>query len=474
LLWRPEPYGILHDATIPVPRTSIATEVVGFLCIRGRAGLTSTQRQAQMRPQRPKILLSEGSSLSSREAITALGLAGHRVELVSSDRMCLGRFSRFVSHVHHAPASGDDQDGYLASVIETVKVRGIDVLMPVHEQAYLFSAARKKLPAALAVAVADFPAFEQVQSKATFSGLLTRLEVPQPVTEIVQSANEFCTERPYPFFVKAAFGTASTGVWRVGDAYKRDAVLHQLQQHDAFTDGLLVQAAVAGPLERTQAVFDHGRLVACHIYRQVIEGPSGGDVLKISINRAEVRGFVERIGEALTWHGALSFDYIQDDAIGSPRFFDANPRLVEPMNAWLSGVDLPGALLQVSLGENPPVQAEGREGVLTRLGLMGLLDAARQNGRRSDIIREIGLLVGNSGRYRGTIEELVPLRTDPWCAIPLAVVVAKLMRAPDAAARFAQTTVAAYSLSAAAIRRMHAWQAGDAASGSSSATSPTE
>ncbi len=34
-----------------------------------------------------------------------------------------------------------------------------------------------------------------------------------------------------------------------------------------------------------------------------------------------------------------------------PNFFDANPRLVEPMNAWLSGVDLPGALLQVSLGE---------------------------------------------------------------------------------------------------------------------------
>ena len=90
---------------------------------------------------------------------------------------------------------------------------------------------------------------------------------------------------------------------------------------------------------------------------------------------------VESIGQALQWHGALSFDYIRDDASATPYFIDANPRLVEPMNAWLSGVDLPGALLQVSLGESPPVQAEGREGVLTRLGLMGLLDAARQNAR---------------------------------------------------------------------------------------------
>ena len=74
-----------------------------------------------MTARQPKILLSEGSSLSSREAITALGLAGHRVELLSSDPLCLGRFSRFVSRVHRAPASGADPDGYLEAVIETVE-----------------------------------------------------------------------------------------------------------------------------------------------------------------------------------------------------------------------------------------------------------------------------------------------------------------------------------------------------------------
>ena len=74
-----------------------------------------------MTTQKPKILLSEGSSLSSREAITALGLGGHRVELVSSNPICLGRFSRFVTRVHQAPASGADPDGYLATVIEIAK-----------------------------------------------------------------------------------------------------------------------------------------------------------------------------------------------------------------------------------------------------------------------------------------------------------------------------------------------------------------
>jgi carbamoylphosphate synthase large subunit len=180
--------------------------------------------------QRPKILLSEGSSLSSREAITALGLAGHRVELVSAAPICLGRFSRFVSRVLRAPASGADPDGYLAAVLEVVKAGNIDALIPVHEQAYLFAAARKRLPLGLGIALADFEVFEQVQSKASLADLLTRLKVPQPKTDVVRSADEFAAERPYPFFVKAAFGTASVGVWRIGDARRRDALLQQVEQ----------------------------------------------------------------------------------------------------------------------------------------------------------------------------------------------------------------------------------------------------
>jgi hypothetical protein len=235
-------------------------------------------------------------------------------------------------------------------------------------------------------------------------------------------------------------------------------VLLQLEAQNAFAEGLLVQAAVAGSLERTQGVFDHGRLVACHIYRQVAEGPGGGDVLKISVVSAQVRDTVERIGQALNWHGALSFDYILDDATKTPHFIDANPRLVEPMNAYLSGVDLPGALLRISLGETPPVQPSGREGVVTRLGLMGLSDAARQHNRRRDVLREIALLAFGSGRYRGSREELVPLMTDPWVAIPLAVVIARLLLTPQAAIRFADSTIAAYSLTPQAIHRLRAWQ----------------
>ena len=48
--------------------------------------------------------------------------------------------------------------------------------------------------------------------------------------------------------------------------------------------------------------------------------------------------------------------------------------------------------------------------------------------------------------------------TDPWCAVPLAVVVARLLRAPATAARVSQAAVAAYSLTPSAIGRLRAWQ----------------
>jgi predicted ATP-grasp superfamily ATP-dependent carboligase len=360
--------------------------------------------------------------------------------------------------VHRLPASGADPDGYLAGILDIVKARVIDVLLPVHEQAYLFAAARARLPSRVGIALADFAAFEQVQSKAGLADLLAQLGVPQPATTVVRSAGEFAAARDFPFFVKTAFGNASTGVWKVKDEHQRDALLSRFERGNAFAQGLLVQAAISGALERTQAVFDRGRLVACHIYRQVVEGPSGGDVLKLSVVSTEVREIVEKIGHALHWHGALSFDYIRDDATKTPRFIDANPRLVEPMNAWLSGVDLPGALLQVSLGEMPPVQADGRAGVSTRLGLMGLLDAARRRQRRRDVLLEICRLATNTGRYRGTREELVPLWTDPYVVIPLATVITRLLYAPETAMRFSQGAITAYSLTPQAIHRLRAWQ----------------
>lgn len=81
-----------------------------------------------------RILLSEGSSTSAREAVTLLGLAGYHVEICDPDPHCIARFSRFVRQFHRCPGLGVDPQGYVAFVAELVAARRFDVLLPIHEQ----------------------------------------------------------------------------------------------------------------------------------------------------------------------------------------------------------------------------------------------------------------------------------------------------------------------------------------------------
>src|SRR5258705_12744687 len=98
-------------------------------------------------------------------------------------------------------------------------------------------------------------------------------------------------------------------------------------------------------------------------YRKAMRGVGGGEAIKQAVTRPAVRAHLEKVGQALDWHGALSVDYIMPDDYTEPLLIDCNPRLVEPFNAYSSGVDLVGLLLLISLGETPAALPEGREGV---------------------------------------------------------------------------------------------------------------
>jgi hypothetical protein len=160
-------------------------------------------------PLKPlRVLVSEGSSTSAREAITILGLSGHHVEACDPSPWCLSRFSRFVRKFHRCPGLRDDPVGYLAFVEQRLADGKFDVLLPTHEQ----------------------------------------------------------------------------------------------------------------------GVFCRGQIIGFHAYRQVAAGVGGGEAIKQSASRPVVRAYLEAIGQALDWHGALSVDYIMPEDGSTPLLIDCNPR----------------------------------------------------------------------------------------------------------------------------------------------------
>src|SRR6266404_1017403 len=266
-----------------------------------------------------RVLVSEGNSTSSREAITILGLSGHIVEVCDPSPYCLARFSRFVDKFHRCPAMRDDPAGFLAFVEELL----------------------------------------------------------------------------------------ATGHFEV-----------------------LLQDLISGTTEKAQAVFCRGKLIGFHAFRRIAAGAGGGEAIKQSVSRLNVRSLLATIGEKLAWHGALSVDYVVPDDSATPLLIDCNPRLVEPMSAYFAGLDLVGLLLQVSQGETPAAASESRMGVRTHLAMQALLGCASRGGTRRDIIRECWRLKTGSRPYADSAEELTPVRLDWISVVPLAMIAILLLLAP--------------------------------------------
>jgi ATP-grasp domain len=396
------------------------------------------------------VLLSDGAGLTARQSATLLSQAGHRVEALSPDPLCLCRLTRHVRKVHLVPGLGADPFGWLEGALEVAGRRHADILLPVQEQVAVMSLARERIArAGLLTTVPDFAALTQVQDKVAAFRTLGRLGVPQPRASVVTSREALESTDELPVFVKTPVGTASAGVRRIATR----ADLLQYAADLDYRDGVLVQQPASGPLIMVQSVFASGELVAFHACERVREGTGGGASHKRGIGLSEVRAHTDALGTALNWHGALSADVIL--TAEGPRFIDINPRLVEPVNAFVSGVDLIGALVEAARSGTGTPQPPGNPGVQTHQALLAILGVAARGGRRRDILRELLRALTRRGDYRHSAEELTPVRwpgtgIDPVTVIPAAAAVLATLTRPAAWHQFTEGATSAYSLSPAA------------------------
>src|SRR5436305_13539043 len=117
------------------------------------------------RAKKLRILLSEGSSTSAREAITILGLDGHVIEVCDPAPVCLGRFSRFVAKFHRCPGLRDDPAGYLSFVEKLLAARQFDVLLPIHEQGFAFARVKARSETRAGLALPDSDAYRTAHGR---------------------------------------------------------------------------------------------------------------------------------------------------------------------------------------------------------------------------------------------------------------------------------------------------------------------
>ena len=171
------------------------------------------------------------------------------------------------------------------------------------------------------------------------------------------------------------------------------------------------------------------------------------------VDHPQVREHLIALGQAIDWHGPLALDYLYNKDTGQPSYIECNPRLVEPMNAALSGVNLADLTIRVALDEvedTAKVQF-GRPGIRSHSLMALLMGVADHAGSRRKLLATILQDIRGQGTFAGSKEDLTPVQIDPPSLIPLIVVSGQLLLHPRAVHHIATGAIIAFSLNAKAI-----------------------
>jgi hypothetical protein len=406
---------------------------------------------------RLSILMTEGSSLSARQALYALG-PRHTIDLIDPSPLCQCRFSRFVRRWDRCPSFAKDPCSFLTFLGELLRKRRYDVLLSTHEEVFLLARVRDALSRHVGLALPDFSALARLHSKLQFLELLQELQLPHPEACVVSDRSQLESWTDFPQFVKLDIGTAGSGVRLVRDRGELTGAVQAFEDSGLWRDGtpLLLQRPASGRPAVVRAVFRHGELVGVHANESLQQGVGGAAVARVSCSHPRVVDHVRRLGGHLKWHGPLFLDYFYDESTQSPSYIEADPRIGDTANATFSGSDVCQRWVDVALNRPiEPWQPYARD-VRSHAGFLVLMSRALTGAKRRDLWSEAWQQWRGHGIYEHSDEEMTLPGSDLWSIVPYAWVVGRLLARPSVANEIVQKTVANYSLSTEAAERIRA------------------
>lgn len=403
--------------------------------------------------------MTDGASSSARQTLYGIGDGWH-VDVCAASPLALCRFSSRISRFFRCPEIGSDPPSFLRFLMRRMRECDYDLLLPTHEEVYLLSRFESLLEQKSRFAVPPLAALRAMLGKVEFAITMNSLGLPIPRFEILESIDDLDRYDRFPFFLKRNFGTAGRGVTKIENVSGRQTAIEKLRSEGHSAAGsirLLAQQPAAGQMCVAQAVFGRGELVAVHSARVLRSGVGGGSLLRVSTEQPRVVDDLRRLGRHLKWHGALFLEYFWDPEKQTPNYIECNPRIGEPENARLSGVDLVAALASVSLdpfGATAGAFGRTKPGVRSHIGFVALIGHAIEGGSRRELYRQWRAMARREGPFAEAENEMTRPAEDVQSLIPAAFVTAQLLLRPATAEKLVEDTVRSYALPRSAVEQI--------------------
>jgi hypothetical protein len=404
---------------------------------------------------RLKILLTEGSSISSRQLLYDLG-PHHTIDILDPNPLCLSRFSKYVRGWYRCPQFGRDPLGFLRSLGERLAAEQYDVLLPTHDEIFLVARVQELLEKRVALAVPKFELIERLQSKLQFLKICQDLQLPHPETRVLSTERELTAWTEFPRFLKLDYGTAGQTVKLVQNQNELHAATATFRNKALWSEGvrLLLQNLSEGTQSVFRGVYRQGELVSHHMNVLRMRGVGGSAVARESADHPSVVEHMRRFGREFGWHGPLFADYFYDEAKQRPEYIEANPRIGDSANSTFSGQHLCQHWVDVALERPVSVNPEPHLNVGSHSATLILMSQALENASRWQLLREMRSQLSGTGIYKNSEEELTRIHEDRWSAFPYIWVALRLLGRPAAARKIVGGTVANYALTADAADRI--------------------
>lgn len=306
------------------------------------------------------VLVTDGRAISALAVARQLdrrGLAVHAGEAFTHN---ITARSAATAAAHTYPAPDDEPAAFKRWLAAVVERESFDFVVPVRDSTTgLVAEMAEALPAGTETLLDSPDRIEQLQDKAAFGKLAAELGVPTPTTYFPAETDieVIRAEADFPVVVKPTRASGARGIRRVERPEELPATYRAARRENGE---VIVQEFVnhSGGHYSVGAVFDRtGTPRAVHAYKELLQYPdSGGPAIRAK--SVPIEPWVdEMLGllEAVEWTGPAHMDVLFDPDEGEYKLLEVNPRLWSSIALTIdSGVDVPGVMLDIANGAEPP------------------------------------------------------------------------------------------------------------------------
>jgi predicted ATP-grasp superfamily ATP-dependent carboligase len=363
------------------------------------------------------VLVTDGEQRSALAVVRSLGKAGHRVFVCSESGRSIAGASRYAAE-ERAVASSIVRPAEFANELSALALTwGIDLLIPMTEQAYNAVFANSELFRAVRILGASAEQFKAISDKQNVLEVAASCGIGVPAQVVLSSPyriDDFDARRlGFPIVVKPARSVAPDGgrQLKLGVTHCEDlpALRRALASIPEPAYPLLLQQRVIGPGVGIFMLLWDGELVAKFAHRRLREKPPSGGVSVYRESIAADPRLVERSHELLDrfrWRGVAMVEYKIDQRTGMPFLMEINGRFWGSLQLAIdAGVDFPALFVARMNGQKVYGPAEYRLGIRSRWE-WGDVDYFLSRLRHSN--PDLSLPPGAPGRLRALVSSLVP------------------------------------------------------------------